>query len=350
MAPQGSQVFTPVVDLDGLDALERSVDRSLAPGLAGLVAALARVSPLPEWDFEEIRLGFESAAATLPVPEDVSITRVDVGGRAAELIEPASQAGRAVLYLHGGAYTIGSLSTVRPLAANFARATRSRTLVLDYRLAPEHPFPAALDDATAAFGWLARKCRGDLVYIAGDSAGGGLAIATALSLAAESGPRAQAVLAMSPWTDLKVADGRADLVDPQAPSWLLRRSAAAYLGGSRVPPELASPARADLAPLPPTLVQVGTAEPLLDDALRFGRKALTVGAPFRIEAWAGQIHVWQAFAPRLQAANAALQAADEWLTSIEDSQTNSMNNVQASIANDGGEAGGREGEDTAEGN
>lgn len=320
MAPQGTQVFTPVVDLDGLDALERSVDRSLAPGLAGLVAALARVSPLPEWDFDRIRSSFESAAATLPVPEDVTITRVDVGGRAAELIEPARSTARAALYLHGGAYTIGSLSTVRSLAANVARATRSRTLVVDYRLAPEHAFPAALDDATAAFGWLARRYPDDLVYLAGDSAGGGLAIATALSVAAGSGPHAHAVLAMSPWTDLEVTESRTDLADPQAPVWLLRRSATAYLGGSRVPPALASPARADLTPLPPTLVQVGTAEPLLDDALRFSRKALAVGAPFRIEAWAGQIHVWQAFAPRLQAANAALEAADAWLTSIEDTQ------------------------------
>jgi monoterpene epsilon-lactone hydrolase len=99
---------------------------------------------------------------------------------------------------------------------------------------------------------------------------------------------------------------------------LLRRSAAAYLGDRRDPPALASPARADLSRLPPTLVQVGTAEPLLDDALGFSRAALSVGAPLRLEAWAGQIHVWQAFAPRLEAANDALQAADEWLTSIED--------------------------------
>jgi monoterpene epsilon-lactone hydrolase len=318
-------MFTPVIDLDGLDALEGSVDRSLAPGLAGLVAALARVSPRPDWDFDQIRSGFESAAATLPVPEDVSFTRVDVEGRAGELIEPANPAGRAALYLHGGAYTIGSLSTVRSLAASFARATRSRALVLDYRLAPEHPFPAALDDATAAFGWLAKNCRDDLVYLAGDSAGGGLAIATALSLSAGFGPRAQAVLAMSPWTDLEMAEGRADLVDPQAPSWLLRRSAAAYLGGCPVPPELASPVRADLSRLPPTLVQVGTAEPLLDDALRFSRAAFSVGAPLRLEAWDGQIHVWQAFAPRLRAANAALQTADAWLTVVEDSQANSTN-------------------------
>lgn len=318
-------MFTPAVDLDGLDALERSLDRSLAPGLAGLVAALARVSPLPEWDFDRIRASFESAAATLPVPEDVTISRVNVSGRAAELIEPAHSSARAALYLHGGAYTIGSLSTVRSLAANVARATRSRALVLDYRLAPENPFPAALADATAAFGWLARRYPDDLIYLAGDSAGGGLAIATALSLGAGPGPRVQAVLAMSPWTDLEVAEGRADLVDPQAPSWLLRRSAAAYLGGCHVPPELASPVRADLSRLPPTLVQVGTAEALLDDALRFSRKALAVGAPFRVEAWAGQIHVWQAFAPRLQAANAALQTADAWLTFVEDSQANSTN-------------------------
>jgi acetyl esterase/lipase len=166
-------LITPVVDLPGLDALERAVDRSLAPGLMGLVAALERVAPRPEWDFDQIRSGFETAAANLPVPEDVSVTRVDVGGRAGELIEPATPTGRTALYLHGGAYTIGSLSTVRSLAAHFARATRSRAFVLDYRLAPEHPYPAAVDDATAAFGQLATRYPDDLVYLAGDSAGGG---------------------------------------------------------------------------------------------------------------------------------------------------------------------------------
>lgn len=290
----------------GLAGLE--LDRSADPALSGLMAALERVAHDPSITFDDLRADFVRQTASLPVRDDVVVTPTEVVGRPAELMEPAEVV-RTGVYLHGGAYTIGSLDTVRALAAQVAATTRSRLLVLDYRLAPEHPFPAAVDDAVGALAWVRDRADGLPVVLLGDSAGGSLALQTALT--ADVGP--DAVVAMSPWTDLSLPFGEAmdACVDPQAPRWMLERSAEAYAAGPA-----GSPRHGDLGALPPSLVQVGTAETLLDDGLAFAGVAFDAGAPVTLEVWAGMPHVWQAFAPRLAPGVEALESADTWLTEV----------------------------------
>lgn len=306
-----------VVVANGPAELDRiaALDRAPAPGLAGLLAALRRAAPREEWDFARIRAEFETIARAMPVPESVGWAQLQLADRPTGLATPV-RARRVCLYLHGGAYTIGSPATTRGLASRFAEAAACLTYVLDYRLAPEHPYPAAVEDAVAAVTELHRRHPDLPLVLAGDSAGGGLALRTALATAGPDGPAA--VVAMSPWTDLRPEAIPGDDVspDPQAPSWLLRRSAEVYAAADRA---AASPAAApddQLLRAAPILVQVGTAERLYGDGVAFARRVWSAGGNLTLECWPGQLHVFQAFGPRLQAANAALARAADWLEEV----------------------------------
>lgn len=268
-----------------------------------MVIDLLRSSPpVPRTaDWATQRAALEQLTTLAPPPSEVRCTPVDAGGRPAEWVcATGSRDERTLLYLHGGGYCIGSITTHRQLATDLSRAAAARVLLLDYRLAPEHPFPAAVDDAVAAYRFLlGLGVAPQTAAIAGDSAGGGLTVATLLALREAGLPLPAAGICLSPWLDLSLCgpsiEGKA-AVDPMVQRESLQRMADAYLGGSDARTPLASPLFGDLRGLPPLLVQVGTAEVLLDDATRFAERARAAGVAVQLEVWDDMVHVWQAFA------------------------------------------------------
>ncbi|GLW52656.1 alpha/beta hydrolase [Kitasatospora phosalacinea] len=286
---------------EALDAQLRSAPRPATP-------------PTPE----EQRTGF-AAAVGRPAPEGVAVRRTVMGGRPALELEPAdaSEHGR-LLYLHGGGYLVGSPDTHAGLVGELARRAGLRALSPDYRLAPEHPFPAALDDGLAAYRELLESGTDPRrLVLAGDSAGGGLVLATLLAARAAGLPLPAAAAVFSPWVDLTLTGAsyrsrkEADPIFTEAD---IRAYADHYLGtGDRANP-LASPLFADLAGLPPLLVQVGTNELLLDDALRLAARAAEQDVTVTLEVESGVPHVFQQQFGRLDEADAALDRAARFLT------------------------------------
>jgi acetyl esterase/lipase len=267
---------------------------------------------------QESRAGFEAMTRILPVPSDVRSERVDAGGVPAEWIEmPGAVAGRTILYLHGGGYVIGSIDTHRGLCARIAAATRARCLAIDYRLAPEHPFPAAVEDSQAAYRWLlARGVDPSQLVVAGDSAGGGLTLATLLALRDAGSALPAAGVCLSPWTDLEGTGASAtdpSVGDPMIQLEGLRAMGRHYLGGADPKNPLAAPLHGDYRELPPLLIQVGTREILLDDSVRVAAKARAAGVDVTLERGEGLIHVWQFFGADVPESIAAIQRIGEFV-------------------------------------
>jgi acetyl esterase/lipase len=265
-----------------------------------------------------MRAGFEMLAGMLPPAADVTCDKIAVAGRSAEWVAtPGVDAERVILYLHGGGYVIGSIATHRDLASRLSRATGHRSLLIDYRLAPEDPHPAAVEDATAAYRWLlAQGLDPARIVVAGDSAGGGLAVATLVALRDAGDPLPAAGVCLSPWVDLEgVGESMTARAhrDPMVQRDPLLRMAAMYLGGADPRTPLAAPLHADLRGLPPLLVQVGHAETLHDDATRLAERAHAAGVDVTLEAWEDMIHVWQIFAPMLPEGQQAIDAIGEWV-------------------------------------
>jgi acetyl esterase/lipase len=268
--------------------------------------AMFRSQPIasPDATIADNRAGFEQTGDLYPVPDDVRRESVIANGVPAEWIVPPGVAeDRAILFLHGGGYCIGSIHTHRDLTARLARASGARALLIDYRLAPEHSFPAAVEDAAAAYRWLlGQGVAPERMVIAGDSAGGGLTIATLVYLRYTGAPMPAAGVCLSPWVDLDGTgpsmSSNAD-VDPIVQREGLKRMAAAYLGGANPGAPLASPLYADLAGLPPLFIQVGGAEALLDDSTRLTERARAAGVSVTLEIWPELFHVWQGLAPML---------------------------------------------------
>lgn len=235
------------------------------------------------------------------VARDVICTPVDVAGIHAEWVEaPGAAVDRVILYLHGGGYVMGSIATHRAMVARIARAANARALLIDYRLAPEHPFPAAVEDAVAAYRWLvAQGCKQGRIVIAGDSAGGGLVLATLLRLRDMGVTLPAAGVGISPWTDL---EGTGESVktkaatDPMVTQENLSISAKAYYADHDPKDPLISQIHADFRGLPPLLLQVGESEILLDDATRVAARAKAAGVNVELEIWPEMIHVWHVFA------------------------------------------------------
>jgi acetyl esterase/lipase len=263
---------------------------------------------------EQLRANMETMTALAPLPDDVSFEPVDAGGVPAEWVTaPGARADAALLYLHGGGYAIGSIATHRMIAANISRAAGVRVLVIDYRLAPEHPHPAAVDDATAAYRFLlAQGLEPGNLAISGDSAGGGLTVATLLALRDAGDPLPACGAPMSPWVDLDQSaesyTTRGDL-DPMVTAAGLKEMADWYLAGQDHKTPLASPLYADLNGLPPLLVQVGDHEVLLDDSVRLVERAKAAGVDATLEVGEECFHVYQAFpVPEAEEAIARLAA------------------------------------------
>jgi len=284
------------------------------------IVEMLRAQPVvdPNASVEEARAGFEQVASMFPVDADIKCEVVSAGGIKAEWVSaPDADAGRAVLYLHGGGYVIGSINTHRSLAARLSRASKARVLVIDYRLAPEHPHPAAVDDSVAAYRWmLGQGLKPARIAVAGDSAGGGLTVATLVAIRDAKLPLPGAGACLSPWVDMEgIGESmttKAD-VDPIVQKAGLLQMAAAYLGGKDARTPLAAPLYADLSGLPPLLIQVGTAETLLDDASRLAERARKAGVTVSYEPWDSMIHVWHLFAPMLDEGQQAIDRIGEFV-------------------------------------
>jgi monoterpene epsilon-lactone hydrolase len=247
----------------------------------------------------------------LPAPRKICTVKTVLGGIQTYLVwrRGAEEENRHILFLHGGGYATGSPRLYRHITWRFATAAQARVAVVDYRLAPEHPFPAAVDDAVAA--WRAclssgadpRRCA-----IVGDSAGGGLALALALRLRDNGEPLPGAIVAISPWTDLAVTGTscRPGASDPMLNANELAPIAAQYLAGADPRSPYASPLYGDPQGLPPTLIQVGSDEILLDDSVRMHERMRKAGCDVTLEVWPRMPHVWHAFAPLLPEARRAI--------------------------------------------
>lgn len=280
------------------------------PDLARLLLVLRLTGHQGTADIVARRRGFERFMARLPQPP-MAVRRVDLDGVNAEEVTAGdgAHATRTILYLHGGGYCLGSPQTHRGLAARLAAAAAARVVVPEYRLAPEQPFPAAIDDALRAWRALVRETAASRLALGGDSAGGGLAVVVAgvLRDAGEAVPAA--LFALSPWTDLTSTapsiDGNAAR-DPLVDRAGLEAMARLYLGGTAARDPLASPLFGALRGLPPTLVQVGEHECLLDDARCLAAGLRAAGVPVELEVWPRMVHVWQLYAGILPAGERAI--------------------------------------------
>ncbi len=246
-----------------------------------------------------------------PVPPYAQINVVNDGGVRGEWVTARDVAAqRTIYYLHGGGYVVGSPVLYRAFNATLAKAAQAQVFALDYRLAPEHRFPAAVDDAVAGYRWLlAQGARPANTLIGGDSAGGGLTLATLVRLRAEGLPLPAAAVLLSPWTDLAVTGNSVqanEATDAMFYADALKAFAPIYLGQASALEAWASPLYADLKGLPPLLIFVSKSECLLDDALRIAVKARAAGVSVDLQAWAGLPHVWPVVVGLLPEARAAL--------------------------------------------
>jgi monoterpene epsilon-lactone hydrolase len=269
---------------------------------------------------ERMRAGMEKVAER--VARDVTCEPLDAGGVKAEWIVPPNAAtDRVIVYLHGGGYVMGSINTHRAMIARIARASQARALALDYRLAPEHPFPAAVEDATAAYRWLlAQGYRPGKIVISGDSAGGGLVLAALVALRDANVPLPACAVPISPWTDMegtgasmKTNAAKDPMVAPSGSNGGLFNMAKAYVGSGDPKNPLASPLHADYRGIPPLLIQVGATETLLDDSTRIAEKAKAAGVKVDLEVWDEMIHVWHVFAKLLPEGQQAIDRIGQYV-------------------------------------
>lgn len=251
----------------------------------------------------------ESRSRLLPLPPGTAIRGVHVEGLLAEWVIPPGRSARGVmLYLHGGAFSMGSRRTHRAFVARLAAASHLQALSIDYRLAPEHPFPAGLEDVLTAYRWLLHQgTPAKRLVIAGDSAGGNLALAALLSLRDAGETLPAAAVCLSPATVLHWGDRSGSRRDP-----LVRRDALghlidAYIGKHDPHLPLLSPLYADLPGLPPLLIQVGTNEMLLPSVQEFAERARKAGVEVTLEVWEGMWHVWQMTTPLVPEATRAVK-------------------------------------------
>jgi len=270
----------------------------------------------PGVSVERMRAGMEKVAER--VASDVRCDPVEIGGVHGEwIVAPGAADNRVILYLHGGGYVMGSINTHRAMIARISRAAKARVLAIDYRLAPEHPFPAAVDDATTTYKWLlSQGYQPGKITIAGDSAGGGLTFATLVALRDANIPLPAAAAPISPWTDL-AATGESlrtrARVDPMVGDSGLAPMAQHYAGTHDLKHPLVSPLYADLTGLPPLLIHVGDAEILLDDSTRIAERAKAAGVDVTLEVWPEKVHVWHVFAKILPEGQQAIDRIGEFV-------------------------------------
>jgi monoterpene epsilon-lactone hydrolase len=295
-----SEMFAMVVDLIG-QTTASTLDEATLPAA-------------------ELRARMEAMVGALPLIDGTTVEPLDVDGVPAEWVSPATIAApdACILYLHGGGYVIGSCNTHRPLASHLAARTGLPVLLVDYRLGPEHVFPAAVDDAVTAYAWLlARGFEPGRIVVAGDSAGGGLTLATLLALRDREIALPALAVPISPWTDLTLSgDSMTSMADrdPMVKREGLQRMADWYVGDGDAGAPLVSPLFGDLHGLPPLLIHVGEVETLRDDAVRFAERARAAGVDVTLEVWPEMIHVWHVFGAAVPESEAAVTRVAEFIT------------------------------------
>jgi epsilon-lactone hydrolase len=282
--------------------------------------AILRHSAFPVGsDVNEQRRLLRELVSAQPLPAEVTVTAAALGGiPTAEITVDGIEARHVVLYFHGGVYVIGDAFLAAELASQVGRRTDAKVISVDYRLAPEHPYPAAVDDALAAYEALLHGgIASSDIFFAGESAGGGLAIATLVNARDHGLPLPAAAFVMSPYVDLTLTgttmESRRE-VDPLLNRELLEARVTDYTSGQNAALALISPAFADLSGLPPLIIQAGTHEVLLDDAVRLAQRAITADVEVTLDITPGVPHVFQAYSAILDEAAAALDRAGAFLS------------------------------------
>jgi len=282
--------------------------------------AILRQSAFPaDSDVDEQRRLLRELLSAQPLPAEVTVTAAALGGvPTAEITVDGIEPRNVVLYFHGGVYVMGDASLAAGLASQVGRRTHAKVISVDYRLAPEHPYPAAVDDALAAYEGLLHDGIGpsDIAF-AGESAGGGLAIATLVNARDRGLPLPAAAFVMSPYADLTLTGTTMETrreVDPLLSREALQARVTDYTSGQDAALGLISPVFADLSGLPPLIIQAGTHEVLLDDAVRLAQQAVTADVEVTLDITPGVPHVFQAYYPMLDEAAAALDRAGWFLS------------------------------------
>jgi monoterpene epsilon-lactone hydrolase len=281
------------------------------------VRELLRSKPRPT-SFPERRQRLDAIGSTSPLAGDIGLEPIDANGVAAEWsLAPGSDPSKVLLFFHGGGYCSGSIVSHRGMVTEAGRAAQARTLAVGYRLAPEHPFPAAIEDARSAYRFLLDQgVAPSKIAIGGDSAGGGLTLALMTSVRDAREPLPACAWLVSPWVDLRMSGANLAekaAIDPLISKPYLEELASAYLAGADPANPLVSPLNADLAGLPPLLVQVGSAETLLDDAVRIARRAGAADVRVNLEIWPHMIHAWHLWAAQLEAGRRAIASAGAFI-------------------------------------
>lgn len=282
------------------------------------IRALLSSKPRPV-GWQQRRQRIEEVGSVWPVAEDIALEGVEIDGMPGEWsIAPDSDASRVLLYFHGGGYCSGSILSHRRLVTEAGRSAKVRTLAIAYRLAPEHPFPAALDDAFSAWRFLRSSgIAAGHIAVGGDSAGGGLTVALINRLrdAGEQVPGCAWLI--SPWTDLTLSGATLatrDAVDP-----IIHKTYLAELADAYLPPDMdrrdarVSPLFADLGGLPPVLIQVGACETLLEDSTRFAAAAGAANVALTLQVWPDMIHAFPMWNAHLEPGRRALAQAGEFI-------------------------------------
>lgn len=268
---------------------------SIQAKIARWILKLRRYSEV-RGTIEQQRLKLEKATRIFQILRDIEVKPVNINGLSAAWFSISDPINGVVLYLHGGAYALGSIRSYQEYLGRFASATRTQILAVDYRLAPEDPFPAAVEDALHAYRWLLSRVSGSSqIAIAGDSAGGGLALATTLALCDAGDPLPGCVVCISPWVDLTLSSESIQskvTVDPILNPTFLDRYAGYYAGEYARDHDLISPIFGNLEGLPPLLIHVGTDEILYDEAIWLAEKAQNAGVEVHLKTWEGLFHVF----------------------------------------------------------
>ena len=288
--------------------------KSVRLGLSWFAKRRARHETL-----EQSRRRFLAMEALIPhPPRGTETITINAGGVSADrVITPASRPNRHVLYLHGGAYRLGAPSTYRHFTWRVASAAQAQVLVIDYRLAPENPFPAGLEDAVSCYCWLlAEGADPRQIVVIGDSAGGGLALALLLKLRDNGVPLPAAAVVLSPWTDLALTGASFTLnakLDAMVHAEDVPKFATDYLAGADPRHPYASPLYGDPTGLPPTLIQVSSEEVLRDDAVRMAERMQRAHCQAELQIWPRMPHVWHLLAPILPEAREAIAEINKFV-------------------------------------